>query len=121
MKIYYGYGQPIEITDEWHEILIAEDHDLENHERTETRRHSPHDLFELPSLFSLESEVALRDFRKRAVAALSPENQELYRLYHIEDIAAKEIAAITGTTVRAVNRRINRINDTLKKFYENNF
>ena len=68
MKIYYGYGKPIEVSDEWHDILIAEDHNLDNHERTETRRHCSLGEDNTPMHGSLENEMTLRDFRERALS-----------------------------------------------------
>ena len=73
------------------------------------------------SHYSHERELELREMREQALASLKPENRELWCRRYIENMSVKEIAALEGKTERAIQRRLSRINDTLKKYYEKHF
>lgn len=47
MKIYAGYGQAIEVSDEWNEILLDSDRLEANNDKRESRRHCSLDAYNL--------------------------------------------------------------------------
>jgi DNA-directed RNA polymerase specialized sigma24 family protein len=122
MKIYMGYGQAIEITDDWNEILLEADRAEKNNAKRETRRHCSLDAYNLddgllPSKVNIVGDCARRDEIARAVATLTMNNQSLVRWYFYDDLSVAEIAVRAGTKTPAVYRRLNRCIKNLKKYF----
>ena len=120
MKIYTGFGNPIEVTDEWYEILIDRDRIIYNNDQSETRRHCSLDAFNLdgnlfPSKENLEGSVVTKLTLEQGLRHLSPEQERLVRAVHLEGVKVSEIAAQEGVTVSAVSHRLERAMKKLKK------
>ena len=120
MKIYTGFGNPIEVTDEWYEILIDRDRIIYNNDQSETRRHCSLDAFNLdgnlfPSKENLEGSVITKLTLEKGFSHLSPEQARLVRAVHLDGVKVSEIAAQEGVTVSAISHRLERAMKKLKK------
>lgn len=123
MKIYCGFGQLIEVTDEWYEILIDSDRIIYNNDQSETRCHCSLENYNrggnlLSSKENLEKMVITRETLAYGFNHLSPEQEELVRAVHLEGVKVSEIAAREGVSVSAVSHRLNRVMKKLKKVLE---
>ena len=70
----------------------------------------------------LESEYIRREETQRlreACALLSPVQQELLKLFFIENKGQAEIASIMGVSQQAISKAIAKIKDLIKKYFEN--
>ncbi len=120
-----GTTSEIEVTDELYALhlqLVQEE--KRNHWR-ETRRHtSLNYLMEMGVDFTdtAADPVAAVELRedderiKKAITKLLPAQQELLRQVYFEYIPQTEIAARQGVTKKAINNRLARILQQLKKF-----
>ena len=122
-----GTTSEIEVTDELYSLhLELVQQEKRNHWR-ETRRHtSLNYLLELCVDFADTAAdpfaaVELRENDERiqkAISNLLPEQQELLRQVYFEYIPQTEIAAKSGVTKKAINNRLARILQRLKKFLD---
>ena len=120
MKIYTGFGSPIEVTDEWFDILIDCDRIIYNNDQAQTRRHCSLESYNLdgnllPSKENLEGQAVTKLTLEHGLKHLSREQERLVRAVHIEGVKVSEIAAHEGVSVSAVSHRLDRAMKKLKK------
>jgi len=120
MKIYCGYGVPIEVTDEWNEILLAADRNIAANDKKETRRHCSMEAYNLddgliPAKGDFVKDIETRDSAQYAISQLKPENQKLARLFYLEEREVADIAEILGVKTPAVYRRLGRVAKKLQE------
>lgn len=126
MKIYTGYGQAIEVTDEWNEILLEADRLDYNSNQRETRRHCSLDAYNLddallPSDADVERDVISAEEAaelRTAIAKMKPKQRELIMRLFFEDVKPSEIARAEGVGKNAVSNRTSRALENLKKLLE---
>lgn len=126
IRIYDGTNYTdVEVTEEF----AAQYSEMEHREylvnRKETRRHQSLDKsmehgFDLAdpnvNVFEQVERRLWTEKLHKAIAALSPEQQELLRQVYFEYIPQTEIAEREGVTKKAINNRLARILQRLKKF-----
>ena len=112
MKIKYEFANEtieIEVEEEWADIVIDLDRQEYNVNHKESRRHC-----------SLEAYVIADEDKKRlykAIAALTPDQQELVRRIYFNNEHLADIAREQGVSRAALTNRMNRIIASLKKFF----
>lgn len=133
MKIKYefltGEVLEIEVSHDIGEVSIEIDSEIYNGDRRETRRHESysndngkHDVLEDLSvdveaevLKSLEYEVLYK-----SIKMLQPQQQKLVYKMFFEEWSMADIAREEGVSPKAVQSRVNKIKDRLRKIIENN-
>lgn len=122
-----GHFEDIEVTDEFAARYAEMEHKDKLIERKETRRHQSLDK-------SLENGWDVADPRvdvqaeaerneenlrlHNAIAALTDKQRELLRLVYFENVPQTEIAAREGVQKTAINNRLTRILERLKKLLD---
>jgi RNA polymerase sigma-70 factor (ECF subfamily) len=88
-----------------------------DHYRAEQRRARLVSLEELPSGFVSEAASAnqLSEFLRDALAALPPEERELIQAAYVDERPLQELADASGQTYKAVESRLARLRQKLKK------
>ena len=128
MKIKYEFANEtieIEVEEEWADIVIDLDRQEYNINHKETRRHCSLEAYNLddallPSDEDVERDVIADEDKKRlykAIAALTPDQQELVRRVYFNNERLADIAREQGVSRAALTNRMNRIVSSLKKFF----
>lgn len=128
MKIKYEFANEtieIEVEEEWADIVIDLDRQKYNVNHKETRRHCSLEAYNLddallPSDEDVERDVIADEDKKRlykAIAALTPDQQELVRRVYFNNERLADIAREQGVSRAALTNRMNRIVSSLKKFF----
>lgn len=128
MKIKYEFANEtieIEVEEEWADIVIDLDRQEYNNNHKETRRHCSLEAYNLddallPSDEDVERDVIADEDKKRlykAIAALTPDQQELVRRVYFNNERLADIAREQGVSRAALTNRMNRIVSSLKKFF----
>lgn len=128
MKIKYEFANEtieIEVEEEWADIVIELDRQEYNVNHKETRRHCSLEAYNLddallPSDEDVERDVIADEDKKRlykAIAALTPDQQELVRRIYFNNERLADIAREQGVSRAALTNRMNRIVSSLKKFF----
>lgn len=128
MKIKYEFANEtieIEVEEEWADIVIDLDRQEYNVNHKETRRHCSLEAYNLddallPSDEDVERDVIADEDKKRlykAIAALTPDQQELVRRVYFNNERLADIAREQGVSRAALTNRMNRIVSSLKKFF----
>ena len=128
MKIKYEFANEtieIEVEEEWADIVIDLDRQEYNVNHKETRRHCSLEAYNLddallPSDENVERDVIDDEDKKRlykAIAALTPDQQELVRRVYFNNERLADIAREQGVSRAALTNRMNRIVSSLKKFF----
>lgn len=128
MKIKYEFANEtieIEVEEEWADIVIELDRQEYNVNHKETRRHCSLEAYNLddallPSDEDVERDVIADEDKKRlykAIAALTPDQQELVRRVYFNNERLADIAREQGVSRAALTNRMNRIVSSLKKFF----
>lgn len=128
MKIKYEFANEtieIEVEEEWADIVIDLDRQEYNVNHKETRRHCSLEAYNLddallPSDEDVERDVIADEDKKRlykAIAALTPDQQELVRRVYFNNERLADIAREQGVSRAALTNRMNRIIASLKKFF----
>ena len=128
MKIKYEFANEtieIEVEEEWADIVIELDRQEYNVNHKETRRHCSLEAYNLddallPSDEDVERDVIADEDKKRlykAIAALTPDQQELVRRVYFNNERLADIAREQGVSRAALTNRMNRIIASLKKFF----
>ena len=128
MKIKYEFANEtieIEVEEEWADIVIELDRQEYNVNHKETRRHCSLEAYNLddallPSDEDVERDVIADEDKKRlykAIAALTPDQQELVRRVYFNNGRLADIAREQGVSRAALTNRMNRIVSSLKKFF----
>ena len=128
MKIKYEFANEtieIEVEEEWADIVIDLDRQEYNLNHKETRRHCSLEAYNLddallPSDENVERDVIDDEDKKRlykAIAALTPDQQELVRRVYFNNERLADIAREQGVSRAALTNRMNRIIASLKKFF----
>ena len=128
MKIKYEFANEtieIEVEEEWADIVIDLDRQEYNVNHKETRRHCSLEAYNLddallPSDEDVERDVIADEDKKRlykAIAALTPDQQELVRRVYFNNERLADIAREQGVSRAALTNRMNRIVASLKKFF----
>ena len=128
MKIKYEFANEtieIEVEEEWADIVIDLDRQEYNVNHKETRRHCSLEAYNLddallPSDKDVERDVIADEDKKRlykAIAALTPNQQELVRRVYFNNERLADIAREQGVSRAALTNRMNRIVSSLKKFF----
>lgn len=128
MKIKYEFANEtieIEVEEEWADIVIDLDRQEYNVNHKETRRHCSLEAYNLddallPSDENVERDVIADEDKKRlykAIAALTPDQQELVRRVYFNNERLADIAREQGVSRAALTNRMNRIIASLKKFF----
>ena len=129
MKIKYEFANEtieIEVEEEWADIVIELDRQEYNVNHKETRRHCSLEAYNLddallPSDEDVERDVIADEDKKRlykAIAALTPDQQELVRRVYFNNERLADIAREQGVSRAALTNRMNRIIASLKKFFD---
>jgi RNA polymerase sigma factor (sigma-70 family) len=118
MKIYYGYGQPIEVTDEWNDILLSEDRQERNGDQTETRRHCSLEAYNADGNLLSAAHNGIDEFEDEdAVRSLlsnfTAEQRDLIKAIFIDGVSVSDYAKSVGVSQPAISQRITTIK---KKF-----
>lgn len=120
-----GTTSEIEVTEEFAAEYAETEHKEYLVNRKETRRHQSldksleHGFDVADPKVNISEEIERREMTDKlhkAIAALSPEQQELLRQVYFEYIPQTEIAEKEGVTKKAINNRLARILQRLKKF-----
>ena len=120
-----GMREEVEVTEEFAAKYAEMEHKDALIERKETRRHQSLDKsmehgFDVAdpnvNVFEQVERRLWTEKLHKAIAALSPEQQELLRKVYFEYIPQTEIAEKEGVTKKAINNRLARILQRLKKF-----
>ena len=128
MKIKYEFANEtieIEVEEEWADIVIDLDRQEYNINHKETRRHCSLEAYNLddallPSDEDVERDVIADEDKKRlykAIAALTPDQQELVHRVYFNNERLADIAREQGVSRAALTNRMNRIIASLKKFF----
>ena len=128
MKIKYEFANEtieIEVEEEWADIVIDLDRQEYNVNHKETRRHCSLEAYNLddallPSDEDVERDVIADEDKKRlykAIAALTPDQQELVHRVYFNNERLADIAREQGVSRAALTNRMNRIVASLKKFF----
>ena len=128
MKIKYEFANEtieIEVEEEWADIVIELDRQEYNVNHKETRRHCSLEAYNLddallPSDEDVERDVIADEDKKRlykAIAALTPDQQELVRRVYFNNERLADIAREQGVSRAALTNRMKRIVSSLKKFF----
>lgn len=128
MKIKYEFANEtieIEVEEEWADIVIELDRQEYNVNHKETRRHCSLEAYNLddallPSDEDVERDVIADEDKKRlykAIAALTPDQQELVRRIYFNNEHLADIAREQGVSRAALTNRMNRIVASLKNFF----
>ena len=128
MKIKYEFANEtieIEVEEEWADIVIDLDRQEYNINHKETRRHCSLEAYNLddallPSDEDVERDVIADEDKKRlykAIAALTPDQQELVHRVYFNNERLADIAREQGVSRAALTNRMNRIVASLKKFF----
>lgn len=133
MKIEYkfltGETVAIEVPEPFGEISIEIDRTIYNSDHRETRRHNSIDnLAETGLQFSDErnnvEEAFLRseeyELLHNAIGQLLPEQQKLVQQVFFEERTMADIAREEGVTAKAIQDRVKKIKNSLKKIIEKN-
>ena len=120
MKTYYGYGEPIEVSDEWSEILLAADREITNNDKQQTRRHCSLNAYNLddgllPLKTDLLEKLIVYNELEYLLSKLLPEQRKLVCRIYLEGYKVVEIAAALGVKKSAVSRRLKRAIERMKK------
>ncbi len=131
MKFRYEFNngdiEEIEVAGEWYDALIALDAEEGRNNRRETRRHTSLDGLDLegewfvdPAADACEEALCGIDAEElhRALAALSPRQQELVMKVYFEGRSYADIAREEGQDRSAVRKRVERIHAQIKKYLE---
>lgn len=119
-----GHYEEIEVTEEFAAQYAEMEHREYLVNRKETRRHQSLDKsmehgFDVAdpkvNVFEQVERRLWTEKLHKAIAALSPEQQELLRKVYFEYIPQTEIAEKEGVTKKAINNRLARILQRLKK------
>lgn len=126
IRIYDGTNYTdVEVTEEFATQYAEMEHREYLVNRKETRRHQSLDKsmehgFDVAdpnvNVFEQVERRLWTEKLHKAIAALSPEQQELLRKVYFEYIPQTEIAEKEGVTKKAINNRLARILQRLKKF-----
>ena len=128
MKIKYEFANEtieIEVEEEWADIVIDLDRQEYNVNHKETRRHCSLEAYNLddallPSDEDVERDVIADEDKKqlyKAIAALTPDQQELVRRVYFNNERLVDIAREQGVSRAALTNRMNRIIAALKIFF----
>ena len=128
MKIKYEFVNEtveIDVEEEWADIVVDLDRQDYNVNHKETRRHCSLEAFSsnderLASDDDVERDVIADEDRRRlykAIAELTPDQQELVRRVYFNNERLADIAREQGVSRAALTNRMNRLLASLKKFF----
>jgi RNA polymerase sigma-70 factor (ECF subfamily) len=88
-----------------------------DHYRAEQRRNKLVSFEDLAPSFSVEADAPqdLSEILREALAALMPEERELIQAAYIDERPLQELAGVSGQTYKAVESRLARLRQKLKK------
>jgi len=130
MKIYHGYGYPLELDDEWSEILI----DMDKQEERNNRKHErPDHKYSRGAPISLDDctyegewfadkrdrhgDVEFSVDMERALAELTPLQRRYFIDVVVNGLGIREIARRDGKNKDSVSEEYNAAVKKLQKFF----
>lgn len=110
-----GTSNTVEVTDEFYNLFIELEKELNRSNRKETRRHISISVLIQNGIDISEDQPSDYGDLLDAISKLLPSQQELIRKIYFDGYSANEIAKKEGVDKSAISKRLSRIYDQLKK------